>query len=151
MTLYYIIMILCFLLDQISKAIIRNNLDVYESVTVIRNFFHITYVENTGAAWSILQGGRWFFVSVTVIMIIIFFIYLYKVKNIWFRTAASLIIGGGFGNLTDRIISGKVIDFIDLNFWSYDYPVFNISDSCVFIGTIVLFIYVLRHEGPKKK
>jgi signal peptidase II len=151
MTIYYLIIALAFIFDQLSKMIIKNNLNMNDNIEVIRNFFYITYVENTGAAWSIFQGARWFFVAMTVIMIIILLRYLYKVNNKCFRTAASLIIGGGLGNLLDRVISGRVTDFISLNFWGYGFPVFNISDSFVFIGTIILGIYVLAYEGTKRK
>ena len=151
MIIYYIIIATAFILDQISKIVIRNNMDLNESMTVIKNFFYISYVENTGAAWSMFQGARWFFVSITVIMIIIMFRYIYKIKNRSFRTAASFIIGGGLGNLLDRVLTGRVVDFIDLNFWNYDFPVFNISDSFVTVGTILLGIYIIRHEGSKKQ
>jgi signal peptidase II len=151
MTVYYVIIALAFILDQISKIIVRNNLNINEDIEVIRNFFYITHVENTGAAWSIFQGARWFFVAITVIMTIVLIRYLYKIKNKCFRTAAALIIGGGLGNLLDRVITGRVTDFISLDFWGYGFPVFNISDSFVFIGTIVLGIYVVVFEGTKRK
>lgn len=151
MIIYYLVIALAFILDQLSKIFIRNSFDLYEKKEIISNFFYLTYVENTGAAWSLLRGGRWFFVSVTAVMIIVLFISLFKIKHKLFRTSAAIIIGGGLGNLLDRILYGQVTDFLDTYFWGYDFPVFNLSDSFVVIGTIILGIYILRFEGAKKK
>ena len=151
MIIYYLMIAIAFILDQASKISIRNSFHLYEKKEIISNFFYMTYVENTGAAWSLLRGGRWFFVSVTAVMIIVLFIALFKVKHKLFRTSAAIIIGGGLGNLIDRILYGHVTDFIDTYFWGYDFPVFNLSDSFVVIGTILLGIYILKSEGAKKK
>ncbi len=151
MILYYLIIALTFLVDQLSKIMIRNSFDLYQKKEIIKNFFYLTFVENTGAAWSLLSGGRWFFVSVTSVMLIALFISLFKIKHKLFRSAAAIIIGGGFGNLLDRILYGQVTDFLDTYFWDYDFPVFNLSDSFVVIGTILLGVYILKFKGAKMK
>jgi signal peptidase II len=151
MIIYYSIMILAFILDQASKYIIRNTVEPGAEICVIKGFFYITNVENSGAAWSILQGARWFFVSLTVIMIVVLFIYFFKINSRSFRFITALIIGGGAGNLLDRVISGKVLDFISLHFWNYEFPVFNISDSFTTVSTILLAIYIFTYKGAEKK
>ncbi len=150
MKIYYLIIAAAFVMDQLSKFLIKNSLEMYEKIRVIDDFFYITYVENDGAAWSLLRGARWFFVSVTIILIIFIYIYMRRNKNRLLRTSAALIIGGGLGNLIDRIISGRVVDFIDMYFFGYDYPVYNLSDSFTVIGTILLGLYIIRLEGAKR-
>lgn len=148
--LYPLIILTALISDQLTKHLISSSMRINESTQVIKDFFYITYVENTGAAWSMFQGGRWFFVAVTSVMIVVLAILLIKNSNMLFRISASMIIGGGLGNLVDRIKTGSVVDFIDLYFGSYSFPVFNISDSFVSIGTVLLCLYVIIYERAKK-
>jgi signal peptidase II len=150
MKIYYFIIAAAFALDQISKYFIKKSIEMYEKIRIIDDFLYITYVENDGAAWSLLKGARWFFVSITILLIIAIYIYMKRNDNKLLRIAAALIIGGGLGNLLDRIIYGRVVDFIDMYFFGYDYPVYNLSDSFTVIGTILLGLYIIRFEGAKK-
>jgi signal peptidase II len=148
--LYPLIIIAALISDQLTKQLITSSMHINESTQVIKGFLYITYVENTGAAWSLFQGGRWFFVAITSVMMIILTILLIKNPHKLFRVSAAMIIGGGLGNLIDRIKRGSVVDFIDLYFGSYSFPVFNVSDSFVTIGTILLCFYVIIYERIKK-
>src|SRR5699024_4127097 len=110
-------------------------------------FFSFTYVENRGAAFGILQNQRWLFIILTVLICVGMFYYLYTSKNISLilRIAMSLILGGAIGNLIDRIKNGFVVDMFHFTF--IDFPVFNVADCFVVVGTILLTYYLLFIEG----
>lgn len=139
---------LCILLDQIVKFVIDNVLNFTDSINIISNFFRITYLKNTGAAWSILSGNRILLILVTVIALGLIYIFLIKNKKInKFETINyGLLIGGIIGNLIDRIRLGYVIDYLDFNFGSYNYPVFNIADICIVVSAILLVLNI-KKEG----
>lgn len=136
------------IIDIILKLIIKNNMVVNESINIINNFFSLTYVKNTGAAWSILSGKQFFLIIVTIIVIIFLLIYLYKMKNYSSLDIIgySLLLAGALGNLIDRIFYGYVIDYLDFLIFNYDFPIFNIADCCIVIGIMILFISSWREE-----
>lgn len=141
------IFVLIVILDQITKYIAVSTLKGNESIHLIGSFLNLTYVENTGAAFGILQNQRWFFILITNAIIVSIFIYAKKsVKKSSKLTLLSLnlIVGGAIGNLIDRILHSYVIDFIDVKFGQfYDFPVFNVADIAVVIGTFLLSYVVL--------
>ncbi|MDO4378564.1 MAG: signal peptidase II [Erysipelotrichia bacterium] len=134
--------ILFVLLDQTSKIFLTKINEVGRvDYTVIPNFFHITYTKNYGAAFSILQGKRYWFIVITLIVLILLIGYLCKEKpQKWEKMAIILIISGACGNLIDRIINGYVIDFLDFNLFGYAFPVFNIADCYITIGALMLIV-----------
>jgi len=136
------------IIDIILKLIIKNNMVVNESINIINNFFSLTYVKNTGAAWSILSGKQFFLIIVTIMVIISLLIYLYKMKNYNSLDIIgySLLLAGALGNLIDRIFYGYVIDYLDFLIFNYDFPIFNIADCCIVIGIMILFISSWREE-----
>lgn len=142
--IWVIVSILCIALDRISKMLITANMFHGESIPLIKGVFHITYVRNSGAAFSILQGKTAFLVAFTVIIIVAALCYMFykKPKNKLLLLSISLILSGAAGNLIDRIISGSVIDFLD--FRLINFPVFNIADCCVVIGAALVLIYELK-------
>lgn len=147
MQLMMIILIVVFLIiDIVSKLVVSNLMNVYDSVIVIKNFFNITYVKNTGAAWSLFADRTWLLIIVSLIIIsfIIYYIYKNKPKNKLENIGYSLVLGGAIGNFIDRIVYGYVIDFLDFNIFGYDYPIFNIADSFIVIGVIILCICTWR-------
>ena len=129
-----------FIIDFISKLIIVNILKVNESILVVKNFFYLTYVRNEGAAWSILSGKLPILVIISILIIggIIYYLYKNKQTDIFKIVAFSLILGGALGNLFDRVMYGYVIDFLDFYLFNYNYPIFNLADSAVVIGAILL-------------
>ena len=137
-----IISIIIIILDQISKVLISTTLDLYESINIIPNFFKLTYTRNFGAAWSIMQNKRLFLVIVTIIALIFIFYLIYKEKKLtkFKMIYYGFLIGGIFGNFIDRISCGYVIDFLDFNIFGYNFPVFNISDSFIVIGVIMILL-----------
>lgn len=134
------------LLDQIVKIIVRVNMEVGDSITIINHFFYISHVENTGAAWGGFSG---FTVILTILSIgmLGFFIYLYrkidfKNKRLY-SISLVLVISGTIGNLIDRLIFRHVTDFLDFYIFGYDYPVFNIADILLVVGFALLIIYLI--------
>ncbi len=138
-------------LDAVSKQIVLANMRLFQSIPVIENVFHITFVKNTGASFGIFPGARWFFVAVTVILIAAIIIYTIKSreKDKLYLLSASFIVGGGIGNLIDRILTGEVVDFFD--FCLIDFAVFNVADCFVVVGVILMLIYCLISDYKAKK
>lgn len=131
------------LIDIIIKLVISKNLIFNQSINVINNFFNITYVKNTGGAWSILSGKLDIIIIITIIVICMFIIYVFKRNNYTLLEiiSYSLLLSGSFGNLIDRIVYGYVIDYLDFNIFGYNYPIFNFADICIVIGIILMFIF----------
>ena len=130
------------IIDQIIKCFISAYLQPVGSVSVIDNIFSLTYVENKGVAFGMFSDMRWIFVALTSILLVIIIFYMFKKrpKGKFFYVCAALIIGGGIGNLIDRIFYGYVIDYLSLSFFP---PVCNFADYCITAGTIMLVIYLL--------
>ena len=132
------------LIDQCSKYLIKNNLDVLLNKSFV--IFSIDYIHNYGAAFNILNGNRLLLSSISVIssLVLIYIIFIrsksYKIN----KYALSLILSGSIGNGIDRIINGYVIDFIKINFISF--PVFNIADILINIGFIILIFNYLKYK-----
>ena len=141
-----------FIIDIVSKLVISNLILVNDSILIIKNFFYITYVRNTGAAWSIFSGETLglIIVSLIIIFFIIYYISKNKPSSKIEKIGYAMILGGSFGNLLDRIIYGYVIDFLDFNIFGYDYPIFNLADSFIFIGVVLIVIYTWRYENGNK-
>ena len=120
-----------------------------ESIPIIRNVFHLTYVNNTGAAFSLLQGKTSFFIVVTILALFFALYFYFKVdkEKVWLRLGIALALGGALGNLIDRLRFGKVIDFFDFRIW----PVFNIADCAVVVGVILICWELLRMDLAERK
>ncbi|MBR5517047.1 MAG: signal peptidase II [Firmicutes bacterium] len=137
------------LIDQIVKYIIRGAMYVGESIPVIKDVFHITYVQNRGAAFNILDGQGLILTIIPAIAIIVGIWYMEKhLKEHWtLALSLILIVSGGIGNLIDRTMLGFVTDMIDFRFW----PVFNIADIAVCVGAGFLILYTLLFYEEKEK
>ena len=136
------------LVDQLIKLLVINTMYLYQSIKVIPNFLYITYVENDGGAFSILSGGRWFFVIMAIITLVLLFKFIFDdTKVSKFDTICySLLASGIVGNLIDRVFHGKVIDYIDFYIFGFDAPVFNFADICIVFGALMI-IYILIIKG----
>ncbi|CAH8769773.1 signal peptidase II [Paenibacillus dendritiformis] len=150
---YYLIALIVFLIDQGTKWIIATRLTLYEQIPVIGNFFLITSHRNTGAAFSILENQRWFFVIVTIVVAIGIIWYMYKIRHQQghiLPIGLSLILGGALGNFLDRLLTGEVVDFLQFNFGSYTFPIFNVADMGITIGVgLVLLDAMLSVKREK--
>lgn len=144
-----IISIILLCIDQISKLLVVNLLTKTDSITIIKNFFYLTYINNDGAAFSILVGKRIFLILVAIIVIIMLIHYIKKnnIQNKLEIVSLALIIGGSLGNLMDRVVRGYVIDFLDFKIFNYNFPIFNLADTFIVIGVILLLLKELRKEN----
>lgn len=144
-TIFIIGVLTLVFLDQLTKRLVVLKLKPIHDFPLIDKVFHLTYVENRGAAFGILQGRHLFFITMTIIVMLFVFIYYYKLprdrKYHWMRLALILLASGAIGNLIDRIKLGYVVDF--LYFKLIDFPVFNFADICVVVGVTILSIFIL--------
>ena len=151
--IYYIIAALVVGLDQLTKWLVVEKMSLGERIQVIENFLYITSHRNRGAAWGILQGQMWLFYIITVVVIIFIVYYMKKYaegKPLLLLTF-SLLLGGAIGNFFDRLLRKEVVDFIDVYIFSYDFPIFNVADSALTIGVILLIILLFIDERKKVK
>ena len=147
----YIIAIIIVILDFFIKTIVKQNMELLENIVIIPNFFNITYVENTGAAFSIFENNKYFLI---IISIIILFLILKHIKENKLNQkleiiSFGLILGGLLGNLIDRIVYSRVIDYLSFNIFGYMFPVFNLADIAITIGVFMLIIVLIKQEKKK--
>ena len=151
MAINIIITAVLVLIDQVAKLIALNKLKPIGNVTFIDGFMDFTFVENYGAAFGILHGKQWILILITIVVIIGIFIAFKKLPDQkeynLVRKACVLVLAGAFGNLIDRILRNYVVDFFEFTFISY--PVFNIADIYVVLGSIwlaYLLIFVVKED-----
>ena len=147
--MFYIILAAIILVaDILTKIAAERFLMPIETLSVINNFFHLTYVENKGIAFGMFSGGRVIFIIISVIVLALLFALLIKTKKecrtVWIKCGTALVISGAVGNLIDRLFRGYVVDFLD--FCIIDFPVFNIADIAVCVGAGMLLIHFLFAE-----
>ena len=133
------------ILDQVTKALVINFFNLYDSVRLLP-IVNLTFVVNYGFAFGLLNNPslNQILVSVVILLIILYFLYLLiKTQDRIFQFTLTLILAGALGNFIDRIFRGFVIDFIDIYIGEYHWPAFNIADSCITMGFIVLMINIL--------
>ena len=143
--IYYVAALIILILDQTTKWIVVNHMELYDSISIIGQFFQITSHRNKGAAFGILQDERLFFIIITVIFVIGLLWYLEKSRKTDKKLlpfALSLLFGGALGNFIDRLLSGEVVDFFHFYIAAFDYhyPIFNIADSAIVVG-VILIVY----------
>ena len=137
----YIFSLIIFIIDFVSKIIIQKCFSLYESIILIPHFLNLTYVKNNGAAFSILSGNQLFLIFISILVLGGLFYYLKKEKLTNLKIIYySLLIGGILGNLFDRIVYNSVIDFLDFKIFNYDAPVFNLADTFIVIGVLLIII-----------
>lgn len=151
--LYFILILIYVLLDQLTKLLVIENVPYHSSVQ-LNDYFSIVNIENTGIAFSMFQNNNIFFI-VLVSLILIYIIFFIIKNNKKFTklqiNCFLLILSGGIGNLIDRIFRGAVVDFIDIGYKEvYRWPAFNVADSCVCVG-IILFIISIFFSSKNKK
>ena len=148
-----IIAIIFIIADQLTKLWVLNNLMPVRDIPIIDGVLHLHYAENTGAAFSMLEGMQWLFSSIAIIASIAIIIFVLTRKNklhILATISAGLIVSGAIGNLIDRIRFGYVIDFVYVKI--INFAIFNVADSCVVVGSILLSIYILFiHDKLQEK
>ncbi len=137
------------ILDQASKLYVASHLRLYQSIPVVPHLLDLTYTLNPGAAFSLFanlpgQVRAGFLFTITVIAIVVLVVLLGQARELsWRSVGFALILGGALGNLIDRILRGRVTDFIHLHYYDWNYPVFNLADSAITIGVAILLIEAL--------
>ncbi|HNU84766.1 MAG: signal peptidase II [Pseudomonadota bacterium] len=151
--LFVMTVLVIVVLDQISKVYIDTHMTLHDSIPVVQGFFNITYVRNPGAAFGFLADStplvRAFFligVSIFASGLIVYYVMKMKTEDILLTYGMSLIMGGAVGNLIDRVRLGEVIDFLDVYISTYHWPAFNVADSAVSIGAVILFYKLIRGQ-----
>jgi signal peptidase II len=153
---HFLIAGLVLLVDRITKLLVSNNIQLHDSVVVVPDFFRLTHVQNRGAAFGLLSESpsQW-----TVGMLILFSLAALVVVSLllWRNSHAmtttgvglALILGGALGNLWDRVVDGRVVDFLDFYLGSYHWPAFNIADSAIVVGALMLVAEILFSKSPE--
>lgn len=141
--IYSAIIFVGIILDQLTKWLAVKFLMPIDTCPLIKNVLHLTYVENTGAAFGMLKDQRWVFIVISTVAIIAFLAYLYlgHAENMLYAVSISMIISGGIGNMIDRLALGYVVDFID--FRLINFAVFNGADSFVCVGAGLLILALI--------
>lgn len=148
--MYELAIALLIALDQIIKVWALNDLQYKGSISVIKDVFNLTYVENRGAAFGLFQNNQWVFIVVALIASIIglYFLHSNKLSSKLGKLSVVLIIAGALGNLIDRIRLDYVVDYFDFVFvWNY---VFNLADCFIVVGTFLLCVYVIISDNKQK-
>ena len=151
----FIISIILFILDQISKSIVSTYLKLGEEIKVLGNIFKIKYINNTGASFGILENSKILLIVLSILAIVILLRYINSFKKTKKNIIGfSLLIGGILGNLSDRLLFGYVRDFLKVNIIIKNFPIFNLADIFIVIGVILLVISIVLGEdknGSKSK
>jgi len=147
---FFLVAAIVVLFDRITKWVVAASLPLHNSLTVIPGFFHITHVENTGAAFGLFaeSTAQWkiaALVAFSLVALVIVSVLLWKNSHSvsTMTVGLSLILGGAFGNLWDRMRAGHVVDFLDFHIGQYYWPAFNVADSAIVIGAILLVAEIL--------
>lgn len=143
MYIWFILMALIVFVDQLTKYLTVFYLKPVDTIPLIQDVLHLTYVENRGAAFGMLSENRWVFMTVSIVAILLLVVYLIwkKPKDKWVCLSLSFIIGGGIGNMIDRVALGYVVDMID--FRLIHFAVFNVADSFVCVGAGILMVWLI--------
>ncbi|WP_099222186.1 signal peptidase II [Listeria costaricensis] len=149
---YYLITLAVLVLDQLTKYIVVQTMEVGESITVIPGFLYWRSYRNTGGAWSILEGHMWLFYIVTIVVvgIIIYIMHKYAKGQPLFSVSLALILGGAVGNFIDRLLHQEVVDFISTVWGDYYFPIFNVADMSLCVGVVLMLIYVFLDDRKTK-
>ena len=153
MLLFFLVTAGVILLDQVTKILALQYLAPAGSYPLWENVLHLTYVENTGAAFGMLQDHRWVFLVISTVALsgMIVYMFLNKTKHPLETTALAFIVGGGIGNMIDRLTRGFVVDFVDVKcipYWKY---IFNVADIFVCVGCGLFILYILLFEAKVQK
>ncbi len=137
------------LLDQIIKYFVSTNMFLGQSIPVLPQIFHLTYIQNPGAAFGILENQRYLFILIAAVLIVAVIYFYKKIIQLskLFQVGIALLFGGAIGNMIDRIFIGRVIDYIDFRIW----PVFNLADIAIVSGcAIIAFNLLFKTERSYK-
>ena len=145
------------LLDQATKLFVQAHMALYESIAIIPNYLDITYTQNPGAAFSMLADAPpWvrtaFLLTMACAAIIVLLVIIVRAESVSLTSVScALILGGAMGNLIDRAIRGRVIDFMRAHYYDLNYPIFNVADSAITIGVVLILSVTVFGREPEPK
>ena len=148
--IYLFIVVSLVSLDQYTKSIVLNYFELYQSKTIIDGFFSLTYVQNFGAGFSIMQNARTTFLIITPICLVGFTYLFIKSNDKLSKTALLLMVSGTIGNFIDRIVRVYVVDFLDFIIFGWDFPIFNVADIFLTVGVCLYIIALIKEEKDAK-
>jgi len=142
--LFYVLALVVLVIDQVIKYFIHSSMYLGQSIPLLNGFVQLTYVRNTGAAFSLFLGFSPYLivVGIAAVAAIIYFHFRSAKKDYYLQTALAFILGGSLGNLLDRILRSYVVDYIDFKF----FPVFNLADIMINIGVLLIIIRLIKEE-----
>ncbi|MBP5534521.1 MAG: signal peptidase II [Alphaproteobacteria bacterium] len=150
MIVYFLIVLLAVLLDFASKAVILNTLSKGLAIEVT-SFFNLVLAMNKGISFSMFSNAGPYLLAILALGICAFIVYLiFKEKDAFTRCCLSLILGGAIGNIIDRVRFGAVVDFLDFHAFGYHWPAFNIADSCICVGVVLLLFRMIFKKEKNK-
>ena len=140
--------IIVLIIDQAIKFYLSSKMSIYQSIVLVKNFLSITYVHNTGAAFSLFRGNTILLIIVGIVAVIALLVYIFNYTHLkdFNIFTYSLLLGGILGNLVDRILHGYVIDYIGLNIFGYHFPIFNFADMCIVISVLLIFLFEVKGD-----
>ncbi len=154
--LYFVIIISLLFIDQITKTIVSMSFNLYESRGVIPGFFNLTYIKNRGAIFGFFSTNQGFWVyalltlaSLSALGLVVYYFYKTPSAERFLKVSLSLILAGALGNLTDRLLRGSVVDFLDFYVNDWHWPFFNIADASITVGAILLLYIFFFKKGDK--
>ncbi|HYL96342.1 MAG TPA: signal peptidase II [Terriglobales bacterium] len=155
---HFLIAALVVVFDRLAKWIVDKNIALHESVAVVPGFFHLTHVENRGAAFGLFaeSPSEWkiaVLVLFSLVALVVVSALLWKNSHAMTTTGVglALILGGALGNLWDRLVSGQVVDFLDFYVRNYHWPAFNLADSAIVVGALLLVSEILFSKSPSEQ
>ncbi len=155
---HFLIAALVVVFDRLAKWVVDKNIALHESVAVVPGFFHLTHVENRGAAFGLFaeSPSEWkiaVLVLFSLVALVVVSALLWKNSHAMTTTGVglALILGGALGNLWDRLLSGQVVDFLDFYVGSYHWPAFNLADSAIVVGALLLVSEILFSKSPSEQ
>ncbi|MEZ7171333.1 signal peptidase II [Sporosarcina sp. OR05] len=155
MLIYYGIAIVIILIDQWTKWLVVQNMNLGEKISIVEPYVGLLSHRNKGAAWGMLEGQMWLFYIVTVVVVagIIYFFHKEAKGSPLLSSSLMLLLGGAVGNFIDRLWRKEVVDFVDvlIPVINYDFPIFNVADAALTIGVVLMIIHVFVDEKKKKK
>lgn len=147
----YSISCIVVIFDQLIKWIVASNMELYQEINVIDNFFSLYYLKNYGAAFSMLEGMTSLFIIIGIVALIYLDRFIHEEKlGKWPLVLLGIIIGGIVGNLIDRIFYGGVIDYLSFDIMSYSFPVFNMADIAIVVGIVIFIIIMIWSDISEK-
>lgn len=151
MILWFLLAAVIIVADQALKIIVSSNMELFESFEAIPRLFNITYVQNKGAAFSIMSNYTWVLSLLSVIFCVVILTYIIfkKPENKLFMLSLIMVFAGALGNAIDRIALGYVVDFIETAF--IDFPIFNLADISITVGAVLLVIYEIFFDRQENK